>query len=126
VSATAVLAALLAAHVVSRFWPLLLIRTLAYVGDAAGSKSKPLAERITPAAVWTGAAWCAVPVALAVVAQGPGVVLAGIGASALAAWWMRRLLARRLAGFTGDALGATQQVAELAFYLGAAVALGSA
>jgi hypothetical protein len=61
VSPTAVLAALLAAHVVSRFWPLVLIRTLAYVGDAAGSKSKPLAERITPAALWLGAAWCAVP-----------------------------------------------------------------
>jgi hypothetical protein len=66
VSPIAVLAALLAAHVVSRFWPLVLIRTLAYVGDAAGSKSKPLAERITPAALWLGAAWCAVPVALAV------------------------------------------------------------
>jgi adenosylcobinamide-GDP ribazoletransferase len=124
VSPTAVLAALLAAHVVSRFWPLVLIRTLAYVGDAAGSKSKPLAERITPAAVWVGAAWCVVPVALAVLAQGPTVVLAGLVGSALAAWWMRRLLTRRLAGFTGDALGATQQLGELAFYLGATVALG--
>jgi adenosylcobinamide-GDP ribazoletransferase len=126
VSPTAVLAALLAAHVVSRFWPLVLIRTLAYVGDAAGSKSKPLAERITPAALWLGAAWCAVPVALAVVAQGPAVVLSGVVASAAAAWWMRRLLVRRLAGFTGDALGATQQLGELAFYLGTAIALGSA
>jgi adenosylcobinamide-GDP ribazoletransferase len=124
VSPIAVLAALLVAHVVSRFWPLVLIRTLAYVGDAAGSKSKPLAERITPAAVWVGAAWCSVPVALAVLAQGALVVLAGIGASAFAAWWMRRLLVRRLGGFTGDALGATQQLGELAFYVGAAVALG--
>jgi adenosylcobinamide-GDP ribazoletransferase len=37
---------------------------------------------------------------------------------------MRRWLARRLQGFTGDTLGATQQVTELAFYLGLAVALG--
>jgi adenosylcobinamide-GDP ribazoletransferase len=37
---------------------------------------------------------------------------------------MRRLLHRRLQGFTGDGLGATQQVCEVAFYLGAAVALG--
>ncbi|RYY78172.1 MAG: adenosylcobinamide-GDP ribazoletransferase [Comamonadaceae bacterium] len=125
-SLPAALAALLAAHVVSRFWPLLLIRTLAYVGDDAGSKSKPLAERITRGAVATGAAWCVVPLVLATLVQGPAFVVAGVGASAAAAWWMRRLLLRRLAGFTGDALGATQQVGELAWYLGAALALGQA
>src|SRR3990167_7511565 len=37
----AALAALVGAHVVSRFWPLLLIRTLVHVGDTARSKSKP-------------------------------------------------------------------------------------
>jgi len=37
---------------------------------------------------------------------------------------MYKLLARRLSGFDSDALDATQQVCEIAFYLGAAVALG--
>jgi adenosylcobinamide-GDP ribazoletransferase len=37
--------------------------------------------------------------------------------------WMWRLLRRRLQGFTGDGLGATQQVCEVAFYLGLAMAL---
>jgi adenosylcobinamide-GDP ribazoletransferase len=36
--------------------------------------------------------------------------------------WMWRLFARRLQGFTGDCLGATQQVCEVAFYLGLALA----
>jgi len=36
---------------------------------------------------------------------------------ALAALFMARLLQRRLHGFTGDGLGATQQVCELAIYL---------
>jgi adenosylcobinamide-GDP ribazoletransferase len=36
----------------------------------------------------------------------------------LALAWMWRLLKRRLQGFTGDGLGATQQVSESAFYLG--------
>jgi len=36
---------------------------------------------------------------------------------------MLHLLTRRLNGFTGDALGATQQVCELAFYLGVLLAL---
>ncbi|MCX8520411.1 MAG: adenosylcobinamide-GDP ribazoletransferase, partial [Rhodoferax sp.] len=44
--------------------------------------------------------------------------LAALAASALAFGWMWRLFARRLQGFTGDCLGATQQVCELAFYLG--------
>jgi len=34
---------------------------------------------------------------------------------------MKRVFERRLQGFTGDCLGATQQVCELAFYFGAAV-----
>ena len=37
---------------------------------------------------------------------------------------MRQWLNRRLQGFTGDALGAIEQVAEIAFYLGAALSLG--
>ena len=35
----------------------------------------------------------------------------------------RRWFARRLQGFTGDCLGATQQVSEIGFYLGAALSL---
>jgi adenosylcobinamide-GDP ribazoletransferase len=43
--------------------------------------------------------------------------------SALAWGLMGRWFWRRLQGFTGDCLGATQQVCELAFYLGLAVSL---
>jgi adenosylcobinamide-GDP ribazoletransferase len=32
--------------------------------------------------------------------------------------WIFKLLARRLGGFTGDGLGATQQICEIGFYLG--------
>jgi adenosylcobinamide-GDP ribazoletransferase len=118
-------AALLAAHVVSRFWPLVVIRALAHIGDAAGSKSKPLADAISRGALVAGAAWCVVPLAVAALAQGAAFVAAGFLASALAFVAMQRLLARRLQGFTGDGLGATQQACELAFYFGAACALGA-
>jgi adenosylcobinamide-GDP ribazoletransferase len=43
--------------------------------------------------------------------------LAAAALCALAALGMARLLWRRLHGFTGDGLGATQQVCELAIYL---------
>jgi adenosylcobinamide-GDP ribazoletransferase len=41
----------------------------------------------------------------------------------IALLWMGALFKRRLQGFTGDCLGATQQVCEIAFYLGLAIAL---
>jgi len=119
-------AGLLAAHVLSRFWPLLLIRLLPHVGDEGASKSKPVADRIAPQALAVGLAWCVLPLVLAGSAMGPAFVVLACAASGLALLAMWRLFARRLHGFTGDCLGATQQVCEIAFYLGAAVALGVA
>jgi adenosylcobinamide-GDP ribazoletransferase len=45
-------------------------------------------------------------------------IAAGILPAAAALWWLKRLFARRLGGYTGDCLGAVQQVTEVAFYLG--------
>ncbi|HET6718786.1 MAG TPA: adenosylcobinamide-GDP ribazoletransferase, partial [Rhodocyclaceae bacterium] len=44
--------------------------------------------------------------------------LLGIGLAALATLWLGHKMVRRLGGYTGDLLGATQQASELAFYLG--------
>jgi adenosylcobinamide-GDP ribazoletransferase len=49
-------------------------------------------------------------------------IAAGFLASGIAWAWMTRWFARRLQGFTGDCLGAIQQVGEIAFYLGLALA----
>ena len=43
---------------------------------------------------------------------------AGLLLAALATAWLARLFARRIRGFTGDCLGAVQQLSEAAFYLG--------
>jgi adenosylcobinamide-GDP ribazoletransferase len=118
-----VLAALAGAHVLSRFWPLLVVRSLPHVGDAARSKSKPLADRIGGGALLAAAAWCLPPLALVAYAQGLVFLAAAALASGGALAWMHRLFARRLGGFTGDCLGAAQQVCEIAFYAGAAAAL---
>lgn len=119
----AAVATVAAAQVVSRFWPLCLIRALPHVGDAAGSKSKPLAEQISTSALCVAGLWCLLPLALYAWAQSPQVLGLALLGSALATLWMARWFARRLQGFTGDCLGATQQVSEIAFYLGAAVML---
>lgn len=117
--------ALFAGHVSSRFAPLLLIRWLPHVGDLAGSKSKPLADAIGLPALAAAALWWLASLALLHI-QWPGLPWwGGVLGAALGLLWMLRLLVRRLQGFTGDALGATQQVCELAFYLGLLLALGA-
>ncbi len=116
-------AALVGAHVASRWFPLVLVRTLAHVGDADGSKSKPLADQITSPALAVAALWCVLPLGLAAWALGVWPVVAGTLAGIAALLWMGRMFARRLRGFTGDCLGATQQACEIAFYFGVAAAL---
>ena len=122
-SLAAALTALAGAHVLSRLWPLCIVRSLPHVGDTAQSKSKPLADQITGAALVAAVLWCFVPIALVWQAQSALFLIASAGCSGLAAAWMGRWFARRLQGFTGDCLGATQQVSEIGFYLGAALAL---
>ncbi|MDT8991762.1 adenosylcobinamide-GDP ribazoletransferase [Curvibacter sp. APW13] len=123
--------ALLAAHAVSRTWPLLVIRLLPHVGDVAGSKSKPLADQISLGALAAGFLWCFCLVAgvfiawpaMVSVASAGCVLGSAVAGSALAAAAMAWRLQRRLQGFTGDGLGATQQLGEIGFYLGLALAL---
>ena len=112
--------ATLLAHCASRAAAVLLIRWLPYAGDIAHAKAKPLAQRVSRAGAWVAMAWVA---ALALLlcwrapAQAPliatGLVLTCIATLASARW-----LQRRLGGYTGDALGATQQVSELLVLLG--------
>lgn len=137
VSGELLCAALFVAHVVSRTWPLLLIRLMPHVGDLAGSKSKPLADQISGKSLWVAFAWCGMALALAAYVQEvthlividaspgeiSGVFAGALVASGLAFLVMWRWFWRRLQGFTGDCLGATQQLCELAFYLGLALSL---
>ncbi len=115
-------AGLLAAHVASRAFPLLLVRALPHVGDEGASKSKPVADQIDNMALLAASAWLACGLGLACLFIDGTQVLAGMAFAGLAWLWMWRLFARRLQGFTGDCLGATQQACELAFYFGLAVA----
>ncbi|BEP68770.1 adenosylcobinamide-GDP ribazoletransferase [Variovorax sp. V35] len=109
--------AIVGAHVLSRLAPLFLIRWLPYVGDSSGSKAKPLADAISGGALLVAVLWAAPAVALLLCAHDAVDVGAALAALVLAGGWMARLFVRRLQGFTGDGLGATQQVCELTIYL---------
>ena len=107
--------AVVVAHVLSRFAPLLVMAWLDYVG-AEGGRAKPMADQISRAGLLAAAAWTMPALALAGTSFGPDslVLVAGVGLPLL---WMVRLLRSRLQGYTGDTLGATQQVVELGVYL---------
>jgi len=111
--------ALLLAHSVSRALPVMLIRWLPYAGDTDAAKAKPLSTQVSVGGVVVALLWAA---AVAVVLIGArllaaSAVLVALTAAAVVALLMARWLRRRLGGFTGDTLGATQQLGELAIYL---------
>jgi adenosylcobinamide-GDP ribazoletransferase len=118
-------AGLVAGHAMSRGYALLIMRALPYVGaemDNAVSKAKPMADAISGRSLLAAGVWLALAVAACTVVLDDVHLLAALAAGTLALLWMWRLFARRLQGFTGDCLGATQQVCEIAFYFGLAVA----
>ena len=108
---------LLAGHVVSRAFALLPMATMDYARDDDSTKSRPLATRLSPSALLMAGllGW-------AVLQPLPGMqVLAGLGIATTGTLWLMAKFRRWLGGYTGDCLGAVQQVAELAFYLGVAL-----
>jgi len=110
-----VLIVLVWAHIASRAAPVWLMHALPYAGDAEHAKAKPLATQITGPGLATCLAWVLLA-SLGAVWLSPELVpvLAGVCLAAVAAClWMQSWLERRLGGYTGDNLGATQQLVEL-------------
>jgi adenosylcobinamide-GDP ribazoletransferase len=108
--------ALVAAHAASRAASVAVIAAAPYARDHG--TAKPVAEGITPGGVAVAlatAALAGMPLALAV---GAGAALAAAAGLALAAALIVRAFLRKLGGYTGDCLGATQQCAEAGFWLG--------
>jgi adenosylcobinamide-GDP ribazoletransferase len=103
-SEAGVLAALLGAHTLSRF--------------SAHAMPEPTEGR----GLLIAAAWCVPPLVLAMFVRGPAFVALAMLLTAIAWWTMKRLLFRAPQPEADDALGAAQQVCEIAFYLGAAIA----
>jgi len=114
-------AALVASHAVSRLAALGVMARLDYVRDDDSAKSKPIAQtRPGPGALLFAATMSllpCVPLGLAALPALAGAALVWLAAVPY--------LRRRLGGYVGDALGATQQLAEIGFLLGLA-ARGSA
>lgn len=106
--------ALLAGHALSRFCATVLLATMDYVREDLLSKAKPLATRLAGGEMLVALLFVLVPLAC----LPPANALAGCVLAALVTLWLAAKFKRWLGGYTGDCLGATQQVSEIAFYLG--------
>lgn len=108
----ALLAAIVAGHAVSRLASTSLIYALDYVRDEG--KSKPLANRLSAGELLTAAVFGLLPCLLLPYRE----TFVALAAVAVVTWLAGRYFLGRIGGYTGDCLGAAQQAAELAFYLG--------
>ncbi len=105
--------ALLAGHGVSRLVSTALIHHLDYVRDDTG-KAKPLAERLQPVELVLATLFALLPCLLLPF----WAALLALSLAAATGWLAGRYFRQRIGGYTGDCLGAAQQLSELAFYLG--------
>lgn len=112
--------ALCCAHGLSRWCSVLLLRFLSYAGHLEDAKTKPLAQHLSSAQ--------AVIASLPLLSLLPLlywlpitsswlVFFLPLTAMLLVTLLLARLFLRRLGGYTGDNLGATQQMTELTCYL---------
>ncbi|UTW13688.1 adenosylcobinamide-GDP ribazoletransferase [Marinobacterium rhizophilum] len=108
-----VLIALVVGHVLSRFVAVSLIHTDAYVQLDQLSKVRPLANRMSRNELLIAAA----PALLSLFLLPGYSALVLIMALALLRLYLCRLFRRRLGGYTGDCLGAVQQLSEVTIYL---------
>lgn len=112
-SVTVAMAVLIAGHAFSRACAVTLLFASNYVGNPDQSRAKVVAQPMSHGellfAIVIGIApmyWCGLH------------ALAGVVCSLIVLYLLARWFMQRLGGFTGDTLGATQQLTEIAFYLG--------
>jgi adenosylcobinamide-GDP ribazoletransferase len=123
---TQIAAALLVMHPVSRAFAVLIMATLPYAKPHDESKAKPIATNI---------AVVNLVFAIAIALIYAGLIAAKLAPSLLdtrhlfiasclmsLGWWrLRSMMKARLQGYTGDTLGATQQLTEGLGYIGLAI-----
>lgn len=122
--------ALIIGHTASRLLCISLLALLPYGGEIEHAKAKPMAQQLTPLQGVLSSGWLILAGVLVTIIFPNTMHQIGLGQwlltlllALIATDYMRRLLYRRLEGYTGDGLGATQQVSEVAIYIGLAASM---
>lgn len=102
---------LIAGHSVSRLCAVLVIATQSYVKSSG--KAKPLATQLSKRDLFIALFFGLLPLVFL-----NSIYCFALGFVALVWAWFSVVISKRIGGYTGDCLGATQQLTEVAFYLG--------
>jgi adenosylcobinamide-GDP ribazoletransferase len=106
-------AQVLAAHSLSRLMAVGLIQTSVYAYEGEKSKSKPLSsQKLSPVETIVAFFFGLLPLAFM-----PLRFALCLLPMLVAVWWLRRWYHKWIGGYTGDCLGAVQQVTEVVCYL---------
>jgi adenosylcobinamide-GDP ribazoletransferase len=109
---------LVSGHALSRFGVVVLMSCLPYARETGPSRARPFGQDLSSASIAVAGLAGIAPLTLL---GAPS--LGGVGAAAVVGGTWGLYLRRRLGGYTGDTMGAAQQLMELGFYLGAIAAL---
>ena len=122
--------ALIIGHTASRLLCISLLSLLPYGGEIEHAKAKPMAQQLTPIQGLYSSGWLILAIILVALILPNTMQQIGLAQwllamilALIATDYMRRLLRRRLDGYTGDGLGATQQLSEIAIYIGLAASI---
>jgi len=105
---------LLNAHTTSRFMASMMVQTHEYVQDIDQSKSKPMASQKLS---WFEMLYSFLFVAIPLVLFQNLWIVAVLPATYLSKMYLGYYFKKHIGGYTGDCLGAIQQVSEIVFYL---------
>ncbi len=103
---------LIAGHAVSRLCATFVLGALDYA--RTDGKAKAFGNRLGVGELVFATLTAALPLFL----FAPQQLLPGLLLAALATLWLARLFKRQIGGYTGDCIGAVQQLSEVAFYAG--------
>ena len=104
------------AHTLSRFMASTFVYTHSYVRDDSTGMNKPVVKKSNPVNLVLSAFYTAIPFGAFVFYFGWDILML-IPATYIVKWLLGRYFFKWIGGYTGDCLGATQQIAEVSFYL---------
>ena len=107
----------LSGHSLSRWAAATVIFTSEYVREDAHSKAKPVAKSFTWSNVILSTIFGLIPLASLILLTQQWFMMLVVVAAYLVKVYLNSLFKKKLGGYTGDCLGATQQLTEVAIYL---------
>jgi len=109
---SSMIAVLIAGHALSRWLAATILTTHVYVREESDAKAKPMATKLSGGSLAVATAFGLLPLFFM-----PFVFLWSLIPLGFTRWWVGRWFQRRIGGYTGDCLGAAQQIFEVVFYL---------